>query len=58
MPPGVSLAVVAVDGQTAAITFLPDGSSTGGRVELAGAARRVQVGVDWLTGRVTVADGP
>lgn len=58
LPAGVSLAVVAADGQGAAITFLPDGSSTGGRVELAGAARRMQVGVDWLTGRVTVADGP
>ena len=58
LPAGVSLAVVAAGGEGAAITFLPDGSSTGGRVELAGAARRVQVGVDWLTGRVVVADGP
>lgn len=58
LPAGISLAVVAADGQGAGIVFLPDGSSTGGRVELAGTARRVQVGVDWLTGRVTVADGP
>ncbi len=41
----------------AAISFLPDGSSSGGRVEIAGGARRVLIGVDWLTGRVSVADG-
>ena len=39
-------------------TFAPDGSSTGGRIELAAGARRMQVGVDWLTGRVSVADAP
>jgi general secretion pathway protein H len=38
------------------IRFNPDGSSTGGRIVLAGAQQRVAVGVDWLTGRVTVAD--
>ena len=43
-------------GGPAGIAFLPDGSSSGGRVELARGARRARVGVDWLTGRVTVAD--
>jgi general secretion pathway protein H len=38
------------------IRFAPDGSSTGGRIVLADGARRVSVGVDWLTGRVSVTD--
>ena len=38
------------------IHFNPDGSSTGGRITLADGRRRMAVGVDWLTGRVTVAD--
>ena len=43
-------------GAPAGIAFMPDGSSSGGRVELARGARRARVGVDWLTGRVSVAD--
>lgn len=42
----------------AAIRFFPDGSSTGGRVDVhpAGNADRVaRVAVDWLTGRVTIS---
>ena len=62
LPSGMVLAVTATTDQSigarAAISFLPDGSSTGGRVELAASGRRTQVGVDWLTGRVAVADGP
>jgi general secretion pathway protein H len=38
------------------IRFNPDGSSTGGRIVLAGGERRLAVGVDWLTGRVSVAE--
>ena len=61
LPPGLAMAVTATADQSsglrAAIRFLPDGSSTGGRVELAGNGRSVQVGVDWLTGRVIAADG-
>ena len=61
LPPGLEMAVTATADQSrgprAAIRFLPDGSSTGGRVELAGNGRIVQVGVDWLTGRVSTADG-
>jgi general secretion pathway protein H len=45
----------AVGGRLAAIRFAPDGSSTGGRVELLGRGRRVEVGVNWLTGRVAVS---
>jgi general secretion pathway protein H len=38
------------------ISFAPDGSSSGGRIELTGNGTRLLVGVDWLTGRVSVAD--
>ena len=31
---------------------------SGGRIELSGGGRRVAVGVDWVTGRVSIADGP
>lgn len=40
------------------IRFAPDGSSSGGRIVLADGKRRTQIGVDWLTGRVSVADVP
>ncbi len=60
LPDGIGFSVLAAAeqaaGQGAAILFLPDGSSTGGRVELAGRGRRADVGVDWLTGRVSIAD--
>ncbi len=45
-------------GGPAGIAFLPDGSSSGGRVELQAGTQHMQVGVDWLTGRVSVANGP
>jgi len=38
--------------------FAPDGSSTGGRLVLADGKRHTQIGVDWLTGRVSVTDVP
>ncbi len=40
------------------IVFAPDGTSSGGRVLLAGAGERVAVTVDWLTGRVEIDAGP
>ena len=56
LPAGVAMAVITTAdssaGAQAAISFLPDGSSTGGRVELAAGSRRVRVVVEWLTGRV------
>ena len=56
LPAGIAMAVITTAdssaGAQAAINFLPDGSSTGGRVELAGGSRRVRVVVEWLTGRV------
>jgi hypothetical protein len=39
-----------------AITFAPDGSSSGGRVVLVAGANAVAIVVDWLTGRVSVAN--
>jgi general secretion pathway protein H len=44
-------------GKTAgSIRFFPDGGSTGGGVALTQGARRVDILVDWLTGRVTMAE--
>ena len=61
LPPSLAISVTAVAGLTAggrigAINFAPDGSSSGGRIELAETGRVVRIGVDWLTGRVSVAD--
>jgi general secretion pathway protein H len=43
-------------GPGGAIRFNPDGSSSGGRISLLAGRQRVAVGVDWLTGRVTIAE--
>jgi general secretion pathway protein H len=43
-------------GQVGDIDFQPDGSSSGGRISLADGRRTMMVGVDWLTGRVSIAD--
>lgn len=42
----------------ARIRFFPDGSSSGGHVELSEAHRTVRVDVDWLTGAVAVSGKP
>ena len=44
------------DAQTGGIRFNPDGSSTGGRISIGDGHRTIAVGVDWLTGRVSIAD--
>jgi general secretion pathway protein H len=46
------------DAHTGGIRFEPDGSSSGGRIELADGNSRFDVGVDWLTGRVSVGNAP
>jgi general secretion pathway protein H len=61
LPANLSIELLTVAGENRGrtegdIRFNPDGSSTGGRISLAEGPRRVAVGVDWLTGRVTVAD--
>src|SRR5580700_207820 len=62
LPATLRLAALTVAGKpsrqsnTSNISFAPDGSSSGGRIELAGNGVRLLVGVDWLTGLVSVAD--
>lgn len=41
-----------------AVRFEPDGSSTGAAITLAQGTRQLEVDVDWLTGRVSVASLP
>lgn len=40
------------------VRFDPDGGSTGGRVAIAGGDHTWWVGIDWLTGRVSVVEKP
>lgn len=61
LPPETAIAVQSADGAPqrapiARIGFAPDGSSTGGRIVCARGDQRIAVGVDWLTGRVSIAD--
>lgn len=43
-----------IDGATAGIRFFPNGSSTGGRLQLTSNGTRYDVAVNWLTGRVSI----
>lgn len=60
LPSELDLAMLTTRGerQTAdpGIRFDPDGSSTGGRIVLADGKHRIEVGVDWLGGRVSLRD--
>jgi general secretion pathway protein H len=63
LPADYQLSVLTTTGERrsvteAAIRFEPDGSSTGGRIDLTAGKRRVKIGIDWLSGRVSVADAP
>jgi general secretion pathway protein H len=40
------------------IRFDPDGGGSGGRVAIAGGDRTFWVGIDWLTGRVSIVEKP
>jgi general secretion pathway protein H len=40
------------------IRFSPDGSATGGQILLGSGRPRIGIAVEWLTGKVTVADAP
>jgi general secretion pathway protein H len=59
-PPGAAVGIVMANGDVAqgamAIRFESDGSSSGGRVDLAAGRQRIAVEISWLTGRVTVAN--
>ncbi|MBK1647378.1 GspH/FimT family pseudopilin [Rhabdochromatium marinum] len=61
LPDGLKLQLVAAEremlsDQQGGIRFFPDGSSTGGRVILSRGDSGYQVGVNWLTGRILIAD--
>jgi general secretion pathway protein H len=59
LPPWLTVAMTAVSDETlgqrlAAIRFNGDGSASGGRIDLTNGVRHAQIGVDWLTGRISV----
>jgi general secretion pathway protein H len=59
----LSLALLTASNQTVGdavgrIRFDPDGGSTGGRVAIAANDRTWWVGVDWLSGRVSIVEKP
>lgn len=60
LQPGTALRVetaAGVAGEGAAIAFYPDGSSSGGNLQLSSAARHTRIDVSWLTGSVSLAQG-
>ncbi|MGE5090223.1 MAG: GspH/FimT family protein [Candidatus Levyibacteriota bacterium] len=61
LPKGVELKLFTaqndlVNDKVGAIRFYPDGGSNGGRITVAAGARKFDVDVDWLTGRVAILD--
>jgi general secretion pathway protein H len=63
LPEGIEIRLLSIAGENTgsnrgSIDFLPDGSATGGRIEFLGANRHLQIGIDWLSGRVSRNDGP
>ena len=54
----VSTASATIPGTAPEIGFAPDGSSTGGRIDLRAGERHLAVSADWLTGRISVTDAP
>jgi general secretion pathway protein H len=47
-----------IDTAAGSIRFFADGSSTGGGIGLRAGARNALILVDWLTGRVSIVEGP
>jgi general secretion pathway protein H len=61
LPPRLAIELLTISGErrnghTGDIRFNPDGSSSGGRISLVDGGHAIMVGVDWLTGRVSIAD--
>ncbi len=61
LPEGLRLDLYAaeveqLDASTGGIRFFPDGSATGGQITVGDEVGRYQVDVDWLTGRISVAE--
>jgi general secretion pathway protein H len=62
VPSGIHLAVTTttgdrLDAQTGRIRFFPDGTSTGGGIDVWAGYNRSQVLIDWLSGRVSIEEG-
>jgi general secretion pathway protein H len=60
LPKDTRLTLIAADteqlsAQQAAIRFFPDGSSTGGRIELSHLRNQYRIDVNWLTGTITIS---
>ncbi|MCF6281958.1 MAG: GspH/FimT family pseudopilin [Candidatus Polarisedimenticolaceae bacterium] len=43
-----------IDQDIGGIRFFPDGSSTGGGITLSNKKQKIEIGVEWLTGRVEI----
>jgi general secretion pathway protein H len=57
--PGVSILASTASGTVqTGIRFAPDGSSSGAIVTLEDRTSRISIAVEWLTGRVRIADAP
>jgi len=60
LPGGETIAFTPYLGRSAAeknaLTFLPDGSSSGGVLTFARGGDTVRVDIDWLTGRISIGD--
>lgn len=61
VPQGVELALLTtrdevITASSGNIRFDPDGGATGGRITVTGGGRVWQVGIDWISGRVSVAE--
>ncbi|WP_158240749.1 GspH/FimT family pseudopilin [Telmatospirillum siberiense] len=61
LPSDLPIALLTIRGEVralreAGIRFEPDGSSSGGRIDLGDDGRRLRIAVDWLTGGVSVAE--
>jgi general secretion pathway protein H len=54
----VTLAGQIDGGEAGFIRFLPDGGSSGGRIDLTQGPKRIQIDVNWLTGQVFVGAAP
>jgi general secretion pathway protein H len=63
LPERLRIALLTIDGEqrngnTGDIRFNPDGSSTGGRITIGDGAQSMAVGVEWISGRVGIANMP
>ncbi|MCB1620767.1 MAG: GspH/FimT family protein [Thiothrix sp.] len=52
--PRLNTAASEVSGATGSVRFFPDGSSTGGSVELEANGQAFKINIEWITGRVSI----